>query len=115
MARVSSPHLSKGSRNRSGARKAEIMTTQNKRLIGILATAGILLLIPLLARFPWGPLDFIAAAIMLFGAGIAIEIALRLITKFEYRIAACVAIFIGLAIVWAELAIGIIGTPLAGS
>jgi hypothetical protein len=91
------------------------MTTPNKRLIGILATAGVLLLIPLAARFPWGPFDFIVAGILLFGTGIAIEIALRLITKFEYRVAACVVILIGLAVVWAELAVGIIGTSLAGS
>jgi hypothetical protein len=63
----------------------------------------------------WKIFDFIVAGIMLFGAGFAIEIALRLITKWEYRIAACVGILIVLGIVWAELAVGLIGTPLAGS
>jgi hypothetical protein len=91
------------------------MTTPNKRLIGILATATILLLIPVAARFPWGPFDYIAAGILLFGAGIAIELALRLITKFEYRVAACIVILVGLAAVWSELAVGWLGTPFAGS
>jgi len=63
----------------------------------------------------WTAIDFAAAAVMLFGAGLAIEIALRLVKRFEYRIAACVAILLALAVVWAELAVGIIGTPLAGS
>ena len=97
------------------------MTTQNKRLIGILAVAAVLLSIPFFAmRFrvegvDWKILDFAIAGILLFGTGIAIEIALRVITEWKYRIAACVGILIVLAVVWAELAVGLIGTPLAGS
>jgi hypothetical protein len=63
----------------------------------------------------WSGFDFMLLAVMLFGAGLAIELALRLITKFEYRVAACIGILIVLALVWAELAVGLIGTPLAGS
>jgi hypothetical protein len=97
------------------------MTTPNKRLLGIIIVICALLTVPFFAMklgvegVKWTAIDFIAAGIMLFGAGFAIEIALRLITKWEYRIAACVAILIGLAVVWAELAVGLIGTPLAGS
>ena len=97
------------------------MTTPNKRLIAILAVAGALLLVPFVAMrlgaegVRWNIFDFIVAGGLLFGTGIGIEIALRMITKFEYRIAACVAILVGLAVVWAELAVGIFGTPLAGS
>ena len=91
------------------------MTTPNKRFIGILAAAAVLLLIPFVARFPWGAFDFIAAGILLFGAGIAIEIALRLITKWEYRIAACVGILIALALLWTEVAVGLFGSPIGGS
>lgn len=97
------------------------MTFQNIRLTGIVLFVGALLLIPFAAMkmgaegVNWTAIDFIAAAVMLLGAGFAIEIALRLVTKFEYRIAACVAILFALAVVWAELAVGIIGTPFAGS
>ena len=80
-----------------------------------MAAAAILLLIPLVARFSWGLFDFIAAGVMLFGAGIAIEVALRMITKWEYRIAACVGILIALALLWVELAVGIFGSPIAGN
>jgi hypothetical protein len=52
---------------------------------------------------------------MLFGAVVAIEISLRAVKKLEYRIAACVGILIVLGIVWAELAVGLFGTPIAGS
>lgn len=97
------------------------MTTPNKRLLGIIIGICALLTLPFIGMklgvegLKWTAIDFIAAGIMLFGAGSAIEIALRLITKFEYRVAACIVILIGLAIVWAELAVGLIGTPLAGS
>ena len=89
--------------------------------MGIIIAVFLLLSIPFFAMrlgvdgVKWGPFDFIVAGVMLFGAGFAIEIALRLVTKFEYRIAACIGILIVLAIVWAELAVGLIGTPLAGS
>ena len=94
---------------------------KNIRFIGILATAAILLLIPCAAMklgvdgVKWSAIDFAAAALMLFGAGLAIEIALRVVKRFEYRIAACIAILLALAVVWAELAVGLIGTPFAGS
>lgn len=96
-------------------------TTPNKRLIAILATAGALLLVPFISMrlgaegVDWKIFDFIVAGTLLFGTGLGIEIALRVIKKFEYRVAACVAILVGLAVVWAELAVGIFGTPLAGS
>jgi hypothetical protein len=91
------------------------MTFQNKRLIGILVVVAILLLIPLLIRAPWSLFDFVAAGILLLGTGLAIEIVLRLVKKFEYRIAICAAILAMLALVWIEIAVGIFGTPLAGS
>jgi hypothetical protein len=97
------------------------MTTPNKRFLGIIIGICVLLTLPYIAMklgadgVDWKTLDFVIAGVLLFGAGIAIEVALRLITKWEYRIAACVAILIGLAVVWAELAVGIFGTPLAGS
>lgn len=63
----------------------------------------------------WTALDFVAAAVMLFSAGLAIEFALRMVTSFWTRIAVCGAILLTLFVVWAELAVGIIGTPFAGS
>jgi hypothetical protein len=92
---------------------------KNMRLVGIMVVAFALLSVPLIGKLlgvlNWSTFDLIAAGVMLFGAGFAIEVALRLVTKFEYRVAACIAILIVLALVWAELAVGLIGTPLAGS
>ena len=91
------------------------MTTPNKRFIAILAAATVLLLIPFVARFPWAAFDFIAAGVLLFGAGIAVEAALRLITKWEYRVAAFVGILIALGLLWSELAVGLFGSPIGGN
>ena len=96
------------------------MTFQNKRLIGIVSAVGLLLLAHLIAmRFTnevnWSAFDFVVAAILLLGTGLAIELVLRVVKKFEYRMAICAAILLGLFIVWAELAVGLIGTPFAGS
>ncbi|MEP7212835.1 MAG: hypothetical protein ABI791_07155 [Acidobacteriota bacterium] len=97
------------------------MNTQNKRLTGIVVTVAILLLIPFLAMklggggVNWSPLDFVAAAVLLFGTGLACEFVLRTVKKFEYRIAICAVILIALALIWIELAVGLFGTPFAGS
>lgn len=94
--------------------------TQNIRLVAIVVAAGALLLTPLVAmqftsEVKWGPIDFAAAGILLFGTGLAIEFVLRKVKRLEYRLALCAAILIGLFLVWAELAVGLFGTPLAGS
>ncbi len=63
----------------------------------------------------WSAFDFILAAILLFGAGFAIDIVTRKIKSRNRRIAFLIA-FVGLfLVVWAELAVGVFGTPLAGS
>jgi hypothetical protein len=96
------------------------MTTPNKRLLGIILAVAFLLLIPFVAmRFTdemkWGPFDFIIMGVLLLGTGLLCELALRLITKIEYRIAACAALLGALFLIWAELAVGIFGSPFAGS
>ena len=94
--------------------------TRNTRLIFILIAAAVLLSVPFVAmqftsEVKWGPVDFILAGILLFGTGLACELVLRKVKRLEYRLALCAAILIGLFLVWAELAVGIFGTPLAGS
>ncbi len=93
---------------------------KNKRLFGILTAVVILLLIPFIAmqfttEVNWKPGDFLAAAILLLGTGLICELVLRKVTNTSYRIAICAAILIVLIFIWAELAVGIIGTPFAGS
>lgn len=93
---------------------------KNKRLIGIIITVAILLLIPALAmRFTgevnWTAIDFVVAGVLLMGTGLLIELALRKVRSFRSRLAFCAVILVGLFLVWAELAVGLFGTPFAGS
>lgn len=75
-------------------------------------TIAALLLLPAVAmRFTaevnWGREDFIAAAILLGGAGLALELAFRFLTTPLRRIVAAGAIMAVLVLVWVELAVGI--------
>ncbi|WP_297798104.1 hypothetical protein [uncultured Eudoraea sp.] len=96
------------------------MTLGNKRLQIILGIATSILLIPLLAmqfthEVNWSLSDFIIAGILLFGFGLLIEFLLQKIKKHNNRIVAIVIIMIAFLLLWAELAVGIFGTPFAGS
>lgn len=95
-------------------------THQNKRLVSILAIAIAILLIPLIAmkftnEVNWKIFDFLVAGILLIGTGLTLEFILRKIKTLRYRILFGIALFVVLFLIWAELAVGIFGTPFAGS
>lgn len=96
------------------------MITQNKRLIGILLSVVLLLLIPFIAmqfttEVDWKLGDFLIMGVLLLGTGLACEFVIRKVRKLDYRIAICAAIIIAFLLIWAELAVGIFGSPFAGS
>ncbi len=93
---------------------------KNKRLITMLIIMGILLSIPLIAmqftnEINWGIFDFIAMGGLLLGTGLMCELVLRKVHKPLYRIVICFVILCILFLIWAELAVGIFGSPFAGS
>ena len=63
----------------------------------------------------WSVFDFMIAGTLLFGTGVLCELALRKIKSFKYRLAILTCILLVLLAIWAELAVGIFGTPFAGS
>jgi hypothetical protein len=76
--------------------------------------AIVLLLLPLIAmqftdEVNWMPGDFSAAALLLGATGVAMEAVFRKSTNWTYRIAGGIAAGSGLLLVWAVLAVGIIG------
>lgn len=96
------------------------MLTQNKRLITIVLTAVALLFIPLIAmqftsEVNWSAFDFLIGGGLLLGSGLICEFVLRKTRKTRLRIALVAGVLVILALIWAELAVGIFGTPLAGS
>jgi len=96
------------------------MITQNSRLIGILLTVVIILLIPLIAmqftnEVDWKLPDFVIMGVLLLGTGLSCELVMRRVKRIENRVLIIGAILIALFLIWAELAVGIFGTPFAGS
>ena len=93
---------------------------QNKRITAIILGVAFLLLIPFIAmqftnEVNWSPFDFVIMGVLLLGTGLMCELVMRKVNKIEYRIAICVALLVALFLIWAELAVGLFGTPFAGS
>lgn len=96
------------------------MITSNKRLLSILFTVVLLLLIPLVAmqftnEVDWSSSDFFIMGCLLLGTGLMCEFVLRKVKTLKYRMVICGAILLMFFLVWAELAVGLFGTPFAGS
>ena len=97
-----------------------ILLDKNKRPIVIIGGVVLILLIPLIAmqftpEVDWTLADFLIASILLLGAGFLLEVAIRMIDNSAYRIALILVVLIALLLIWAELAVGLFGTPFAGS
>jgi peptidoglycan/LPS O-acetylase OafA/YrhL len=100
--------------------KQNIMIERNKRLIGIVLTVGFILLIPLIAmqfteEVNWTLSDFVVAGILLLTTGLLCDLVIRKVKKSRPRIAICLAILAALILIWAELSVGIFGTPFGGN
>lgn len=96
------------------------MTLQNKRLSAILLSVPVLLLIPFISmqfthEVSWSWFDFVIAAVLLTGTGLLCELVMRKIHKRQHRLIVCGVVLAALFLVWAELAVGIFGTPFAGN
>ena len=96
------------------------MITQKNRLHILLLSVALLLLIPFLAmqftnQVDWSPFDFLVIGILLTCTGLTIELVLRKVSKYKHRLVLCGTLLILFFLAWAELAVGIFGTPFAGS
>lgn len=90
-----------------------------KRPLVVLGLVGLILLVPLLAmlftsQVDWGPADFLIAGILLTASGILVDGVWRTSTIRQLKYLAMVGIFLVLALVWIELAVGLFGSPWAG-
>ncbi len=95
-------------------------TMKNKRLIIILAAMSVILLIPFIAmqitdEVNWTFSDFAIMGVLLYGTGLLCELVMRTVKSVPNRILICAAVVIAFLLIWAELAVGIFGTPFAGS
>lgn len=96
------------------------MFMKNKRIIIIIGIVVVLLAIPLIAmqfttEVAWSGFDFLIMGILLLSAAFGCELVLRKVSNPKYNVALCIGIVAVFLLVWAELAVGIFGTPFAGS
>ena len=80
-----------------------------RSVVGIALTTAFILLIPLLAEWPWTLSDFVIAGALIFGTGLAYVLVARKAGNIAYRAAAGVALAAAFLLVWINLAVGIIG------
>jgi len=86
----------------------------------VFVAVAVILLVPLAAmqftnEVDWDLRDFTIMGVLLAGTGLMLVAAVRLLSNPRYRIVVCLGIAFAFLLVWAELAVGIIGTPFAGS
>lgn len=87
-------------------------TNLRKPLRGVALATALLLLLPAVAmqftsEVSWGPGDFLVAGVLLFGAGALTILGLRHVTGIGHRTTLVAGVALGLALVWAELAVGL--------
>ena len=96
------------------------MITPKQRTLAIFTIPVVLLTIPFIAmqftdEVNWSLFDFLIMGFLLFSAAFAIELVLRMEKTTKLRIIYAAVILIVLFLIWAELAVGIFGTPFARS
>ena len=96
------------------------ITHKNKRLMFLISAAALILSVPFIAmqftnEVKWSLFDFIVMGILLFGTALIVEFILRNVRSLKSRIILCVSAMGALLLIWAELGVGIFGTPFAGN
>ncbi|MFP2997794.1 hypothetical protein ABN763_17915 [Spongiivirga sp. MCCC 1A20706] len=93
----------------------------NQRLKIILIVCAAMVLLPLLLmqltnEVQWSGIDFVVAGVLLFGSGLILEFILRKTAgKKKLQWLLIILLIILFLLIWAQLAVGIFDTPLAGS
>jgi len=93
---------------------------QRKNIIRIALVTESILLIPLTAmqftdEVAWGLLDFAIAALLLLSTGFTYWLVARNLSKTAHKTIVAAVLLLALVLIWMELAVGIFGTPFAGS
>ncbi|GAB1462075.1 hypothetical protein [Pedobacter sp.] len=95
-------------------------TSIKQRLMITFAMIALILAIPLVAmqftnELDWKLFDFVIMGTLLTITGLAIEVVTRKVKSSQWRFIICAIILFILFLIWAELAVGIFGSPFAGS
>ncbi|MFN1219324.1 hypothetical protein ACKW6Q_20355 [Chryseobacterium kwangjuense] len=96
------------------------MMTHKQKTFTIYALPLVVLTIPLLGNIVsnevnWSSSDFLIAGILLFTTAFFINLVRGTVKKQSWKIMICIFILLVLVLTWIELAVGIFGSPFAGS
>ncbi|MEQ8909841.1 MAG: hypothetical protein RIC95_11645 [Vicingaceae bacterium] len=96
------------------------MKLLSKRYLAFLLSIPILLTIPFTAMLissevNWSFFDFVLMGFILLILSTVIELSLRLFKKSSTRLIIIALILCSFLLIWAELAVGVFGSPWAGS
>ena len=96
------------------------IVTRNRNVIRILLATALVLMVPLVAmqftdEVNWDLTDFAVMGGLLIGTGLAYELASRKVSSTRNRVIIGAALAAAFLLIWAELAVGVFGTPFAGS
>ncbi|NOT73574.1 MAG: hypothetical protein HOP08_01510 [Cyclobacteriaceae bacterium] len=90
-------------------------TTFSQSVLIVAIVTGVLLSIPLIAmqfsnEVDWSAADFIVMGALIFGIGFSYVLITRYVTNLVYRIAVAMALGSTFLLIWANLAVGLIGS-----
>ena len=96
------------------------MEIKRNNFLIILLIVGALLMIPFIAmqfssEVVWTVSDFIIMGILLLVTGLGIDLVMRKVSSSKNRLIISGIILAVFFMIWAELAVGVFGTPFAGS
>lgn len=91
-----------------------------RQLLTVVLGAAAILLVPLVAmqftsEVNWDLFDFAIMGVLLVGIGATYVLCARMVQKTEHKVALGVGFAFLLLLIWAELAVGVFGSPFAGS
>ena len=94
--------------------------SRNKNIIIIALATILILMIPMVAmqftdEVDWSPADFVIMGVLLFSTGLTFELVSRKIRTTANRVVFGIILATLFLLIWAELAVGVFGSPLAGS
>lgn len=105
--------------NRGMKTQVKTATVSSSNLSRIRIGTALILAVPLVAmqfsdEVDWSLSDFVIIGSLLVGTGLLYEL-LKSKVNPKYRLILAAVLLLGLLLVWAELAVGIFGSPIAGS
>ena len=100
-------------------RSKVVFNSKNRFIILLLASMS-LLLVPAVAMLfssevVWTPYDFAIATVVLLGTVLLAELILRMFPRKKQRIYLIALLFILFGVLWTEMAVGVFGSPIAGT